>query len=70
MSCDPSSVTASLDGREAKVGVRGKVVTVTATKGRHTVLVHASDYQETKNMENVSPILPNTAIVRRTVVVG
>ena len=67
---DPSSVTASLDGREAKVGVRGKVVTVTATKGRHTVLVHASDYQETKNMENVPPILPNTAMVRRTVVVG
>jgi hypothetical protein len=29
----------------------------------------ASDYQEAKNMENVPPILPNTATLRVTVVV-
>jgi len=28
-----------------------------------------SDYQELKNMENVPPILPNTATVRATVLV-
>jgi hypothetical protein len=66
---DPSSVTVRLDGRDAKVGVRGNIVTVAASKGRHTVVVHASDYQETKNMENVPPILPNTATVTRTVAV-
>jgi subtilisin family serine protease len=66
---DPSSVTVRLDGHDAKVGVRRKVVTVAASKGRHTVVVHASDYQETKNMENVPPILPNTATVTRTVAV-
>ena len=44
-------------------------LTVTAAKGRHTIVVHASDYQETKNMENVPPILPNTATLRATVTV-
>ena len=66
---DPSSVTVQLDGRDAKSAIRGSVVTVAASKGRHTVVVHASDYQETKNMENVPPILPNTATVTRTVAV-
>jgi subtilisin family serine protease len=66
---DPSSVTVQLDGRATKVAARGNVVTLDATKGRHTVVVRASDYQETKNMENVPPILPNTATVRRTVAV-
>jgi hypothetical protein len=28
-----------------------------------------SDYQETKNMEDVGPILPNTRTLRTTVVV-
>jgi subtilisin family serine protease len=66
---DASSVTVRLDGRDAKVRVRGKLVTVAAAKGRHKVVVHASDYQETKNMENVPPILPNTATLRSTVAV-
>jgi hypothetical protein len=34
--------------------------------GRHRLLFEASDYQETKNMENVPPILPNTASLRAT----
>jgi hypothetical protein len=29
--------------------------------------VEASDYQETKNMEDVGPVLPNTRILRTTV---
>jgi hypothetical protein len=28
--------------------------------------VRASDYQETKNMENTGPILPNTRTLRAT----
>ena len=37
--------------------------------GRHVVTVSAADYQETKNMEDVGPILPNTRVLRTTVVV-
>ena len=32
-----------------------------APPGTHTLSVTASDYQETKNMEDVPPVLPNTA---------
>jgi hypothetical protein len=35
--------------------------------GRHSVTVTASDYEETKNMEDVGPVLPNTRVVRATV---
>jgi hypothetical protein len=31
--------------------------------------LHVSDYQETKNMEDVPPILPNTTTLRATVTV-
>ena len=57
----------AVDGRAVRV--RGTSFAVKATKGRHTVVVHASDYQEAKNMENVPPILPNTSTLRTTVVV-
>jgi subtilisin family serine protease len=35
--------------------------------GTHSVLVTASDHQETKNMEDVGPVLPNTRVLRATV---
>lgn len=37
--------------------------------GSHSVVVTASDYEETKNMEDVGPVLPNTRVVRATVTV-
>jgi subtilisin family serine protease len=65
---DPSTFTVTVDGRA--VPTHGKVAaTVPAKKGRHKVVVHAADYQEAKNMENVPPILPNTAMLRTTAVV-
>jgi subtilisin family serine protease len=65
---DPTTFAVTLDGRA--VTTHGKVaITIKATKGRHKVVVHASDYQEAKNMENVPPILPNTATVTVTAVV-
>jgi subtilisin family serine protease len=65
---DPSSFTVSVGGRA--VATHGKAgVTINATKGRHKVVVRASDFQEAKNMENVPPILPNTATLTVTVVV-
>ncbi|MFL5964396.1 MAG: S8 family peptidase [Gaiellaceae bacterium] len=57
---DPATLVVTVDGRAVATG--GKVrLTIKATKGRHKVVVRASDYQEAKNMENVPPILPNTA---------
>jgi subtilisin family serine protease len=65
---DPSTFTVTVDGRPVKT--HGKTgVTIKSTKGRHPVVVHAADYQEAKNMENVPPILPNTATLRVTAVV-
>jgi len=42
---------------------------VAASKGRHSLVVTASDYQEAKNMENVARILPNTRTLVTSVVV-
>jgi subtilisin family serine protease len=65
---DPTTFTVTVNGRT--VATHSKLsVTVEATKGRHKVVVNASDYQEAKNMENVPPILPNTATLRVTAVV-
>ncbi len=65
---DPRTLAITIDGRT--VATHGKtLVTVKATKGRHKVVAHASDYQEAKNMENVPPILPNTATLSVTAVV-
>jgi hypothetical protein len=65
---DPATLVVTLDGHA--VVTRGKtVLTIKATKGRHKIVVSASDYQEAKNMENVPPILPNTATLRAAVVV-
>ncbi|MCW2964127.1 MAG: hypothetical protein JWO17_1379 [Actinomycetia bacterium] len=65
---DPSTLVVTLDGRN--VTTHGAAdLTLKATKGKHKVVVTASDYQEAKNMENVPPILPNTATLRATVVV-
>jgi hypothetical protein len=44
-------------------------VRVPATPGRHKIVVTVSDYQETKNMEDVPPILPNTSRLATTVTV-
>jgi subtilisin family serine protease len=65
---DPSTFVVTVNGRA--VATHGKsAVTIKATKGRHKVVATASDYQEAKNMENVPPILPNTATLRVTAVV-
>ena len=66
---DPASVTVSVDGRNRTTQRAAGAFAVTATKGRHRLVVRASDYQEAKNMENVPPILPNTATLRVTVAV-
>ena len=69
---DPASVVVSIDGAEQPARfTAGKVRISTSklTKGAHVLRFQISDYQETRNMENVGPILPNTRIVITAIVV-
>jgi hypothetical protein len=70
---DPSSLVARVDGKEIRARVAGETVRIPTSalrKGRHTLRFQVSDYQETRNMENVGPILPNTRIINATFVVA
>ncbi len=60
---DPRGFRARVEGRNRQVaysGGRAYVSLAGLRSGRHTVVLTAADYQETKNMEDVGPILPNT----------
>ena len=68
---DPRSLVVAVDGRSRPVRynrARGlALVDVAGVRpGRHTVVLEAADYQETKNNENVLRILPNTRRFRST----
>lgn len=65
----PGSIHASIDGRVVGAKyVRGLVrIPVTGfAVGRHRLVLRVSDYQETKNTENVRRILPNTRTLSTT----
>jgi hypothetical protein len=66
---DLSSVRMQIDGKQVSPRFANGRFTIAAVKGRHTLALTVADYQETKNMEDVAPILPNTATLRTTVVV-
>jgi subtilisin family serine protease len=66
---DASSIVAALDGKPVTTTYRDGVVTIPAAPGRHRLTLTVADWQETKNMEDVVKILPNTATLTRTVVV-
>ena len=60
---------ATIDGRSIQLHYSHNRLTLAAGRGRHLLIVTASDYQELKNMEDVAPIKPNTSTLRRTVTV-
>jgi subtilisin family serine protease len=60
---DARSLKVRVDGKPATASLRGSLVRLSLTPGRHVVQVTASDNQEAKNMEDVGPILPNTRTV-------
>lgn len=66
---DPASIEATLDGRRVRgnYSAAGGTIRIAAARGRRTLVLRVADYQETKNNENVPPILPNTATLRLTV---
>ena len=60
---DPHMLRVRLDGKRARYAYRNGVVSVPTTgvaAGSHQLTVQASDYEESKNNENVGPVLPNT----------
>jgi subtilisin family serine protease len=70
---DPRSIAATVDGKKVKpqtVHYADGTIRILAAKGSHRLVLSVSDYQETKNMEDVVRILPNTATLRTSVRVG
>jgi subtilase family protein len=71
---DPALLSVRVDG-QARRGTydptRGRVTVPLRglRPGRHRLVASVSDYQEAKNFENVSRILPNTRVLRTTFVV-
>jgi hypothetical protein len=68
---DPAGVRARVDGGSRPVAYsRGRAYVSLAglRSGAHTIVLTAADFQETKNMEDVGPILPNTRTFRARVV--
>ena len=60
---DPGSLVVSVNGTQVPFRYAHSVVsleTTTMHAGTQRITLVASDYQETKNMEDVGPVLPNT----------
>ncbi len=69
---DPQSIVVDRDGNQVPFAYAHGVVsldTATLAAGTHRVELTVSDYQESKNMEDVGPVLPNTRDVHVTVTV-
>ena len=67
---DPRSIHATVDGSAQRVRLANGIATVDVKgfgRGTHALVFTVSDYQEAKNMENVTRILPNTRVLRATI---
>jgi subtilisin family serine protease len=67
---DPLSLHATLGGKAVRIRYARGVLSIRTsgrTPGRAPVTVTASDFQESKNMEDVGPVLPNTRVLHTTV---
>jgi subtilisin family serine protease len=63
---DPRSLEATIDGRSVSarlVGGEVRVSTAGVAPGTRSLRLAVADYQETRNMENVARILPNTRVL-------
>jgi subtilisin family serine protease len=68
---DPVSLRATIDGKSTPVsysGGRARISMAAVGLGRHALMFSAADYQETKNMEDVPGITPNTRTLRTSFV--
>jgi len=64
---DPQSIVARLDGKRASVRYAAGRIVIPAVRGTHRLVLEVSDLQETKNMENVARITPNTTTLTASV---
>jgi hypothetical protein len=67
---DPQSIHARIGGRAVRFRYANGTLllrTKGLRPGKRSVVVRAADYQETKNMEDVGPVLPNTRVLHTTV---
>ena len=66
---DPTSLTVEVDRSERSVVYshgRVRIPLAGIGSGRRSLTVTVSDFQETKNMENVPLVLPNTRVFATT----
>jgi subtilisin family serine protease len=69
---DATTIKATIDGRTCSTTlVAGslRIRTTGVKPGKHQLRLQASDYQESRNMENVPPILPTTRVLQATIVI-
>jgi hypothetical protein len=69
---DPGSLLVRVDGRQLRARISGgiaRIPTVALDRGAHRLRLQISDYQETRNFENVARILPNTRVLTTSVAV-
>ena len=69
---DPTTVKATIDGVGRSTALAAGVLRIPTSglrRGAHRLRLQISDYQESRNMENVPPILPNTRVLTATVVI-
>jgi hypothetical protein len=67
---DPSSLRVKVGSASGRFTYTHGVLSIPTSSlgtGQRHVTVTASDYQETKNMEDVGPVLPNTRVLATTV---
>jgi hypothetical protein len=66
----PQTLQASVDGHSAAFNFRAGVLRLSTSglkPGTHRVRVRVSDYQETRNVETIAGILPNTRTLVATI---
>jgi subtilisin family serine protease len=66
---DPATLVVRIDGNAVGARVRSgavRIATAGLSPGRHRLRLQLSDYQESRNMENVARILPNTRVLSTT----
>jgi hypothetical protein len=70
---DPLTIVARVDGNPRLATWHSGVVRIATgdlKPGKHRLRLQVSDYQESRNMENVPPILPNTRVLTATVAIA
>ena len=69
---DPGTAVASIDGKAQPTSFKNGVLRITTKgifPGAHKLRLQISDFQESRNTENVPPILPNTRVMNATIVI-